>query len=122
MAPDHVDWKLIASGGLELHGGAVADVPDDEAAYSGRGALLEWSGSCAWTDPAEDQSRMASLRAYGAAMEPFARGVYINNIGDEGEAGVRRAYTAEKLARLSTVKRAYDPDNVFHLNPNILPA
>ncbi len=121
-APDDVDWARIASGGLELHGGAVADVADEESAYSGRGALLEWSGSCAWTDPAEDHSRMAAARAYGAAMEPFARGVYINNIGDEGEAGVRRAYTADKLARLSAVKRVYDPDNVFHLNPNIVPA
>ena len=41
---------------------------------------------------------------------------------DEGEAGVRRAYDAAKLARLAELKRRYDPDNVFHLNSNIKPA
>ena len=32
-----------------------------------------------------------------------------------------RAYSSEKLARLTAVKTAYDPDNVFHLNHNIKP-
>jgi FAD/FMN-containing dehydrogenase len=65
---------------------------------------------------------MASARAYGAALDPFASGVYVNVLYDEGDAGVRRAYGDAKLARLREVKRRYDPDNVFHLNQNILPA
>ena len=65
---------------------------------------------------------MAAARAYGAAVEPFASGVYVNVLADEGEAGVRRAYSAAKLARLAEVKHRYDPDNVFHLNQNIAPA
>jgi hypothetical protein len=36
-------------------------------------------------------------------------------------AGVRRAYPPEKLARLTAVKEAWDPDNAFHLNHNIQP-
>ncbi len=117
-----VDWSRVPGGGLELHGGAIADIPDDAAAYSGRGALLEWAGSTAWKDPAEDAARVAAARAYGAAMEPFASGVYVNNLGDEGEAGVRRAYRPDKLARLRDIKRVYDPDNVFRGNQNIPPA
>jgi FAD/FMN-containing dehydrogenase len=35
--------------------------------------------------------------------------------------GVRRAYSEAKLARLTAVKDAYDPGNVFHLNHNIAP-
>jgi FAD/FMN-containing dehydrogenase len=54
-------------------------------------------------------------------MAPFASGVYVNVLTDEGEAGVRRAYDDAKLARLAQIKRRYDPDNVFHLNHNIRP-
>ncbi|MFC7614847.1 BBE domain-containing protein [Actinokineospora soli] len=35
---------------------------------------------------------------------------------------MRRAYPAAKLARLTAVKDAYDPENVFHLNQNIRPS
>jgi FAD/FMN-containing dehydrogenase len=65
---------------------------------------------------------MASARAFGAALAPFASGVYVNVLSETGEAGVRRAYGDAKLARLAELKRRYDPDNVFHLNQNIAPA
>jgi hypothetical protein len=41
---------------------------------------------------------------------------------DDDQAGVRRAYGDAKLRRLSDLKRRWDPDNVFHLNQNIVPA
>jgi FAD/FMN-containing dehydrogenase len=74
-----------------------------------------------WTDPAEDEARMSAARRYGAAVEPFASGVYVNDLTDEGEAGIRRAYSPDKLARLAMLKDRYDPENVFHLNHNIHP-
>jgi FAD/FMN-containing dehydrogenase len=57
-----------------------------------------------------------------AAIEPFASGVYVSMLSDDGADGVRRGYPPAKPARLAEVKRAYDPDNVFHLNQNIKPA
>ncbi|HWN83452.1 MAG TPA: BBE domain-containing protein, partial [Candidatus Udaeobacter sp.] len=74
-----------------------------------------------WTDPAEDEARIVAARAAGAAMAPFASGVYVNVLTDEGESGIRRAYRPEKLVRLREIKRRYDPDNVLHLNQNIRP-
>jgi FAD/FMN-containing dehydrogenase len=108
--------------GLQAYGGAIADVPDADSAFSHRTAVFEYGAGSRWTDPAQDQERIAAARRAGAALDPYARGVYVNAIGDAGPAGVRRAYPAAKLARLRTVKRSYDPDNVFHLNQNIQPA
>jgi FAD/FMN-containing dehydrogenase len=115
------DWSRVPNGGLQAYGGAVADVADDDSAFSHRDTLVEFGGGTSWLDPAEDDARLASARAYGAAIEPFASGVYVNALGDEGDRGVRRAYRPAKLARLAELKRRYDPDNVFHLNHNIRP-
>jgi FAD/FMN-containing dehydrogenase len=115
------DWSRVPNGGLQAHGGAVADVPDDESAFSHRDTLVEFGGATSWLDRGEDAARLAAARAYGAAIEPFASGVYVNALSDEGDRGVRRAYRPDKLARLTELKRRHDPDNVFHLNHNIRP-
>ncbi|HEV3096317.1 MAG TPA: BBE domain-containing protein, partial [Candidatus Dormibacteraeota bacterium] len=61
-------------------------------------------------------------RRTAAALDPFARGQYVNTLSDEGAEGVRRAYPPDKLARLTALKDKYDPENVFHLNHNIRPS
>ena len=53
------------------------------------------------------------------ALEPFALGAYVNTLNGDP---VQRAYTPAKLTRLTALKDAYDPDNVFHLNHNIRPS
>ena len=108
--------------GLQAYGGAIRDVPEDDTAFSHRQTAFELGASTGWTDPAEDEVRIETARSYAATLEPFASGVYVNVLGDEGAAGVRRAYSAEKLARLTAVKDTYDPQNVFHLNQNIQPS
>ena len=110
---DHPDARLT------LNAGAIADVPDEESAYGHRDALVEFSSGTEWTDPAEDAARIGAARAYAAGLEPYASGAYVNTLADEP---VRRAYPPAKLARLVALKRRYDPDNVFHLNQNIVPS
>jgi len=108
---------------LQAYGGAIADVPGDAAAFSHRDTRFEYVSAMRWDDPAEDEPRMAASRRAAAQLEPFAAGAYVNAMsGDEGAAGVRRAYPPDKLARLTAVKDTYDPDNVFHLNQNIPPS
>ena len=107
---------------LQTYGGAIAEVPDDATAFSQRDTFVEFVAAARWTDPADDDARITAARRYGAAMAPYASGVYVNALTDEGAAGVRRAYGPAKLARLRSLKTAWDPDNVFHLNHNIAPA
>jgi FAD/FMN-containing dehydrogenase len=115
------DPVLLPSGSLQSYRGAIAAVGDHETAFGHRDALVEFVAVAAWTDPAQDQAQISAVRRYGAAVEPFASGVYVNDLTDEGQAGIRRAYGADTLARLAALKGRYDPGNVFHLNHNIRP-
>ncbi len=114
--------EYLPNVGLQAYGGAIADIPDEATAFSHRQTLVEFVAAARWTDPVEDLARMAAARRAAAAVEPFASGVYVNALSDEGAVGVRRAYPPDKLARLTAVKDRYDPHNVFHLNANIPPS
>lgn len=82
---------------------------------------MEFVTLAAWMDPEKDEARMSAAPQVGSAIEPFASGVYVNALADEGEAGIERAYGSEKLARLAALKERYDPEKVVHLNHNIRP-
>ncbi len=106
---------------LQAYGGAIADVDDDATAFSHRSTRFEYVAAVKWSDPGEDGLQMGAARQAAAKLDPFAVGAYVNTLSDEGASGVRRAYSEAKRARLTAVKDAYDPDNVFHLNHNIAP-
>jgi FAD/FMN-containing dehydrogenase len=119
--PDGHGERLPAAS-LQAYGGAIADVPDADSAFSQRDAMFEFVAAARWSDAGEDEERMAAARRYAATLEPFATGMYVNAMSDEGAIGVARAYPPAKLARLRALKATYDPENVFHLNQNIKPA
>jgi FAD/FMN-containing dehydrogenase len=109
------------SGSLQALGGAIRGVSDQATAFSHRDAAFDFMSTTTWTHPDEDDERRAHARRFGDVMAPFSRGVYVNNLGIEGDDRVRAAYGPAKYARLATLKQRYDPDNVFHLNQNIKP-
>jgi FAD/FMN-containing dehydrogenase len=120
-APGAGSGEYLPNAGFQAYGGAIADVPDQDTPFSHRDALVEYGAATSWSDPAQDEARIAAARRCAGALDQYASGVYVNFVNDEGAEGVLRAYSPEKLARLTTVKTAYDPDNVFHLNHNIKP-
>ncbi len=100
-------------------GGAIARTPTAATAYANRSATHDCFPVSKWTDPSTDEANIAWARDMYAAMQPFALdGVYVNNLGDEGEDRVRAAYGAN-YDRLVALKRHYDPENFFRLNQNI---
>jgi FAD/FMN-containing dehydrogenase len=113
---------FLPNAGFQAYGGAIADVPDRDTPFSHRDALVEFGAGTSWADPAQDDARIAAARRCAAVLDEYASGAYVNFVNDEGAEGVLRAYSPEKLTRLTAVKTAYDPDNVFHLNHNISPA
>lgn len=122
MLAGAADGGMTPNVGLQAYGGAIGDVPDDDTAFGHRAAMFELGFSAGWTDPAQDDARMGAARSYARTLEPFASGAYVNALGDDGEASVRRAYPPHKLARLTELKDAWDSDNLFHLNQNIRPS
>jgi FAD/FMN-containing dehydrogenase len=61
------------------------------------------------------------VRDYYQAMAPYSEpGGYINFMQDDDYGKIEVNYR-ENYDRLVQVKRKYDPDNLFHINQNIVP-
>jgi FAD/FMN-containing dehydrogenase len=109
----------------ELHvhhlGGAFGRVAPDATAFAERGApyLVNCIGrtpTAAELPPVADWARGAR-----AAIATHGDGApYTNFTGEGGLA--KQAYPPETYRRLSQVKQAFDPDNVFRFNHNVEPA
>jgi FAD/FMN-containing dehydrogenase len=107
---------------ITVQGGAMGRVPDEAMAFTGRDARFEMSAATDWDDPDLDETQRDWVRRAMAIVEPDAvTGRYVNEIGDSGPEESRAIYGDAKLPRLTALKRAWDPDNVFHLNHNIAP-
>jgi FAD/FMN-containing dehydrogenase len=74
-----------------------------------------------WSTPAEKAEAVRWVEATRDSLQPFAHGVYVNQLGDTSDQLVRSAY-GSNYARLVEIKKKYDPSNVLRLNQNIKPA
>jgi len=103
-------------------GGAIARVPDDAMAFTGRDARFDVSADIEWNDPALDEAHRDWIRRAMAIVEPDSvTGRYVNAVSEEGPGVSRAIYGDAKYERLRALKRVWDPDNVFRLNHNIAP-
>lgn len=94
---------------------------EEETAFGGRSAGHTFNIT-AITETAEGFAEEREwVRSFWSALEPYHTGVYVNFLMEEGEERIRQAYGAKKYARLKSLKRRYDPDNLFRLNQNIRP-
>jgi FAD/FMN-containing dehydrogenase len=104
-------------------GGAIAHVDEDAMAFGQRGAPWNIHYLSMWPDPADDETNIAYTREISSAMKPWTTGrAYLNFIGDEGLSRVEDAFGPEKYARLTELKKKWDPANLFRHNQNIPPA
>jgi FAD/FMN-containing dehydrogenase len=103
-------------------GRAIADVPEDATAFTGREAAVWLAAEALWDDEALDEQCRAWGRDALADLAPFASsGRYVNDVAEVGAGLARMVYGDAKYERLVALKRAWDPDNVFRLNQNIRP-
>jgi len=117
--PGVVSFMLI-----EAMSGVARQEPPGGAAFGQRGAGWNISGIAIWEDPADDAEQIAWSRGYADALLPasLSGAGYANYAPvDETPDRVRAAYGPERYARLTAIKRRYDPDNVFRRNHNVPP-
>lgn len=113
--PTGTQHTLFPQGGAIASGPARFPVPFRDARWTVHPFGM-------WEDPADDERRVQWVEDVRAAVRPWSTGaVCLNLIGDEGADRVVAGLGAENVRRLAAVKAAYDPDNVFRFNHNILP-
>ena len=105
---------------MEYVHGAAARVAPDATAFAARGTsfmpfiLSEW-------EEGPDQPHVDWARNTWASLQPFSvEAGYVNFLGNEEQKQVAPAYGGN-YNRLVNLKRRYDPDNIFMMNPNIRP-
>jgi len=113
-----------ASGGYSVWscGGAIAAVPDEETAFTGREALYWAAAEIQWDEPELDDACRAWGRAALVEAQPYeSAGRYVNDVAEVEDGVARTIYGDAKYERLLALKREWDPDNLFRLNQNIRP-
>jgi len=109
---------------LEAITGRARQEPDGGAAFGQREARWNASALGVWEDPADDDANIAWVRqtADSFRSSSYSGAGYGNYAqADEPAERIRASFGSERYARLTAVKRRYDPDNVFRFNHNIPP-
>jgi hypothetical protein len=102
--------------------GAASRVGKRDTAWAYRDG--RWAAVIAGVGSKPDSAKLIRDWAVGTweALHPFSMGgAYVNFMMDEGQDRVRASYR-ENYDRLASIKRKYDPSNLFHVNQNIRPS
>jgi FAD/FMN-containing dehydrogenase len=120
---EHGPKAPTASSTMHLYpiDGACHGVASDATAFGHRHANFSMVIVAGWDKPSADEANVQWVRDYSAAIAPHSQeGGYVNFQDADDENRAPANYGAN-YRRLVEIKRKYDPDNVFHVNQNIVP-
>jgi hypothetical protein len=115
---------VLVGGGIVLDsaGGAINQVAPDATAFVHRNALASIQYSAGWgtgTPASTIAANRAWLQQAWAGMRPYVNGQAYQNYIDPTLVDWQQAYYGSNLARLSQVKRQYDPHDLFNFAQSI---
>jgi FAD/FMN-containing dehydrogenase len=113
---------IMAVTQLRVLGGALAAVPADATAFAHRQSRMMVNVATMYERPEERAGHEAWVDGLAAELWDGDDGAYVGFLADEGEERVRAAYPGATWDRLTSVKAAYDADNLFRSTQNIPPA
>jgi FAD/FMN-containing dehydrogenase len=102
-------------------GGAIGHVAADATAFPHRRSTLEIFALVSWDLGTDGKRHVDYVKDYWSKLMPFTDGYYTNEVADEHQPKIDENYRGN-IGRLRQLKRQYDPQNLFRLNANILPA
>jgi len=103
--------------------GAATRISAETTAYALRDPGYNTLVLGQWMDPADGTRTTAWVReSFESLRAHFGQNRYVNYLGpdDGGDVAGIAAYGAN-LPRLRRLKKQYDPQNIFHLNVNVVP-
>ena len=103
-------------------GGAIGDVTPGATAFVHRDAAFLVDTETSWG--VHDSARVVAanlgwLEGIYRALAPYGPGQAYQNFTDPSLPDWQTAYYGQNLARLSRIKRAYDPGNVFRFPQSV---
>lgn len=116
----HASDAMMRIAEFRVLGGAMSRVPVEATAFAHRSRRIMASFITQFENRAEFATHDAWVVAGINELEDRGA-VYVNFVGDEGEARVREAYPNQTRERLAKIKAKYDPTNLFNHNQNIVP-
>ena len=106
---------------IEHFHGVASRIDPTETAFPHRTPGFNLTLLTQWVDPSRTEECITWTRELFDSLRPhMADKVYVNYLDADEAARVASAY-GPNLERLCTLKRRYDPHNLFHLNQNITP-
>ncbi len=104
-----------------MHGEVCQVLPDATAFELRKAGALHLVFWVAWQDAEDTSSCMNWHNELFERLQAYSGGrIYSNYMSSPGGASAKAVY-GSNLPRLARLKKKYDPENIFHLNQNILP-
>jgi FAD/FMN-containing dehydrogenase len=102
--------------------GAAGRVRADATAFAYRDARFAVNVAGMWPDPKDNEKNIKWVKDYYAALQPHSSGgAYVNFMAEDDQGRVKESYKGN-YDRLASIKKTYDPENLFHINQNIKPS
>src|SRR3954452_1757546 len=106
---------------FECYGGAAGRIASDATAYPHRDLPWDILFIAQWSDPAATAEQRDWARAGEERLRPYSAGAHLLSALDVEPEDIIHTAFGSNLARLTAIKKKYDPDNFFRVNQNIRP-
>jgi FAD/FMN-containing dehydrogenase len=101
------------------YGGAINRVATEATAFPHRQQRFNLQYQAYWKLDSEQDAHIRWMRETKAAMQPFVSGSAYVNYCDRDLKNWQSAYYGKNWQRLITIKKKYDPDNLFNFEQSI---